>query len=366
MSFVPRLNSNGMYNNPWWYSNGNVFYSAGYGLPNCTCYAYGRYAEIRNAFAPLPTGDAGEWYDAATSFSRGQTPKLGAVVCYGDDNQTNPGHVAIVEVINSDGSIVTSNSAYNSTYFWTETVTASSNYTPTWAVNRGYHLQGFIYNDATEISPYVVAAMCGCFSRESTVNPGVWENLQPPQSQNIWHELNVGFGLGQWTNTNGDTDGRLWELHDWVTHSGYTDGDGNGQMDFLVNKEKTWYNSEYTRGNYTSLAEFLASGSTNLEDLTWDFLANWEGMPGDAFNQRYAAAQVFYDYIVAHKNDDPSQYTWLSSNGYLSMANNTPEQQNNVMCIYFWFTDYSPTPPTPPTPTERTSMPLWMMLRYLP
>lgn len=38
MAFTPRLNSSGMLNNPKWYSE-NIFYQAGYGLPNCTCYA---------------------------------------------------------------------------------------------------------------------------------------------------------------------------------------------------------------------------------------------------------------------------------------------------------------------------------------
>lgn len=39
MSFVPRLTDNGIMNNPKWYSE-NPFYLAGYGLPNCTAYAW--------------------------------------------------------------------------------------------------------------------------------------------------------------------------------------------------------------------------------------------------------------------------------------------------------------------------------------
>ena len=38
--FEPRLTSAGMRGNPYWYSR-NPFYQAGYGLPNCTCYAWG-------------------------------------------------------------------------------------------------------------------------------------------------------------------------------------------------------------------------------------------------------------------------------------------------------------------------------------
>lgn len=41
-SFTPRLNSDGMQGNPCWYAN-NPFEQAGYGLPNCTAYAWGRW-----------------------------------------------------------------------------------------------------------------------------------------------------------------------------------------------------------------------------------------------------------------------------------------------------------------------------------
>ena len=40
VAFVPRLTRDGMQGNPYWYSR-NPFYLAGYGLPNCTCYAFG-------------------------------------------------------------------------------------------------------------------------------------------------------------------------------------------------------------------------------------------------------------------------------------------------------------------------------------
>lgn len=148
--FTPRLNSNGMEINPWWYSSGNIFYAAGYGLPNCTCYAYGRYAEIRGAFAALPGGNGGEWYDAATNFERGSTPALGAVICYTSRSGEYDGHVAVVEIIHEDGHLTTSNSAYGGTYFWVAEVYPENGYMETWmTTQRDYYCQGFIYNDAT-------------------------------------------------------------------------------------------------------------------------------------------------------------------------------------------------------------------------
>ena len=149
MAFTPRLSSAGMQGNPWWYSADNIFYAAGYGLPNCTCYSYGRYAEARGDWADLPSGNGGDWYDAATGFQRGPTPALGSVICYTSPSGQWDGHVAIVEQINQDGSIVTSNSAYNGTYFWTATVRPENGYLEAWMAppNRDYVCQGFIYND---------------------------------------------------------------------------------------------------------------------------------------------------------------------------------------------------------------------------
>ena len=38
--YIPRLTSDGIMNNPYWYDR-NPLYLAGYGLANCTCYAWG-------------------------------------------------------------------------------------------------------------------------------------------------------------------------------------------------------------------------------------------------------------------------------------------------------------------------------------
>ena len=95
MSFVPRLNDNGILNNPKWYSD-NPFYQSGYGMPNCTCYAWGRFWEIgdpandgSNKPVNLPTGDGGQWWSSAVSsgyYETGQQPKLGAVACFSDNS----------------------------------------------------------------------------------------------------------------------------------------------------------------------------------------------------------------------------------------------------------------------------------------
>lgn len=110
-------------------SNGSV-------LPNCVGYAWGRWREILGSYHNLSRGDAGKWYgNTSDGYERGQTPRLGAVACWGG---TGNGHVAIVEEIHGDGSITTSDSAYGGRRFYT------SNRSYPYP-SGSYTFQGFIY-----------------------------------------------------------------------------------------------------------------------------------------------------------------------------------------------------------------------------
>jgi surface antigen len=147
--FVPRLNELGIRDNFHFYSQ-NPFYIAGYGMPNCTCYAWGRFWEIgdpqntgANKPINLPTSDGGQWWTdvVGSGYNIGQTPDLGAVICFSDNNGGS-GHVAIVEEIASDGTITCSNSAYQGTFFFLSYITpVNGRYD--WS---HYTCQGFIYN----------------------------------------------------------------------------------------------------------------------------------------------------------------------------------------------------------------------------
>lgn len=228
--FIPRTTAPSQ-DNEYYYA-GNIFYQCGYGMPNCTAYAWGRFYELTGEYPKLSTGDAENWYGKTSDgYARGKTPKLGAVICWargtvGDDSD-GAGHVAIVEQINSDGSIVTSNSAWNSTNFYTQTLTKDSGYT--W--NDAYTFQGFIYNpinfeggstptpstkfyygnryltdeemkvNAVYIYNYLaargwtlnaIAGMLGNMQTESTLNPAIWQSLDEGNTSG-------GYGLVQWT-----------------------------------------------------------------------------------------------------------------------------------------------------------------------
>ena len=194
-TFVPRLSEyspTDMHEpNPWWWSTGNVYYENN-PLPNCTCYCYGRVGEILGNFlATVPHDYAGEWWNLATDMPKGQTPKLGAIACYGEG--TYYGHVSIVEQINSDGSIVTSNSGYPTTFFWTETLYPENNYIASWMQRYSYVFQGFLYIDEQEqsVSPYVLSAICGNWKANPQQQNPISQTF--PLMQNMQMQLH-----GQW------------------------------------------------------------------------------------------------------------------------------------------------------------------------
>lgn len=118
-------------------------------LPNCTGYAWGRFMEcqLNVHTCNLSRGNAEIWYpNLLDGYERGQTPKLGAVICW--SSTQSGGHVAIVEKINQDGSILCSNSAYGGSRFYTNTLTP-----PNYNMGSAYTFQGFIYNPTTFIDP---------------------------------------------------------------------------------------------------------------------------------------------------------------------------------------------------------------------
>ena len=127
-SFTPRTTAPST-SNSYYYSS-NPFYKSGYGMPNCTCYAYGRAWEILGSKPSLSTGNAGKWYWYNKNngiYSYGSTPKLGAIACW-DKYDENQGHVAVVEAISGD-TITISESHYKSTNFDTRNIASnSSNY----------------------------------------------------------------------------------------------------------------------------------------------------------------------------------------------------------------------------------------------
>lgn len=186
------------------------------------------------------------------------------------------------------------------------------------------------------ISLYVIAAMCGNFFQESGVNPGIFESLTPVSWDAMWHNNTGGYGLGQWTNTSSDSM-RLLNLHNWVTSNGYADGDGYGQLAFLIH-ENVWMPNNVSPSAYSTLEEFLTSDSTNIAELTKEYLYHWEGINNGTLPQRQQFAQRAYAYITEHYGDE-SINTWTSVNAYIT---ETQALNNCVLIARYLSSGYIP------------------------
>ena len=140
-AFVPRLSAPS-FDNACYYSSDNIFYAAGYGMPNCTCYAWGRAYELSGEKPSLSPYDACTWFDYNKengAYDYGSEPREGAIACF-EYSDGGSGHVAVVEEIGED-SLVLSNSAYCGTEFYTESVPADD---PSNG-RDGWVFQGYIY-----------------------------------------------------------------------------------------------------------------------------------------------------------------------------------------------------------------------------
>lgn len=139
-SFTPRLSAPSS-SNKYYYSNTNVFYKYGYGMPNCTAYAWGRAYEILGTEPKLSWNDAGQWYDYNKNggyYKYGSTPKVGAVACW---NYSGGGHVAVVEKI-ENGKMTLSNSEWGGRSFYL-TYANTTDTNP--GGNSWWSFQGYIY-----------------------------------------------------------------------------------------------------------------------------------------------------------------------------------------------------------------------------
>ena len=141
-TFTARLTAPASNNKYFYDADYNIFYAAGYGMPNCTAYAYGRAYEILGSRPNLCPYNAGEWwsYNIKNKFySYGQTPRLGAIACW-DNYDSDTGHVAVVEQI-SGKNVTFSESAYGSANFFTQTVSTDDSHMG----YSNYRFLGYIY-----------------------------------------------------------------------------------------------------------------------------------------------------------------------------------------------------------------------------
>lgn len=340
---------NGRYTDNWYVANG-------YGPPNCTWYAYGRFNEIRGTTTPqLSYRTAKYWFeDSSRELQRGQTPALGAVICWGPPaGFTSPGHVAIVEEIHADGSLTLSESGWGAWYFHTDTVTRESGYRESWmyTTSRQYSLQGFIYQPGSQALPVwhaysttsgsgdvgyakespeahdnayltystlygygwtleAVCALLGNFDAESSYNPWCWQSPVPNHNNmSVINNDSIGYGLVQWTAPNTYIgEAVAMQSPYYAPHFRDVKGspnDGYAQLYAIENQGDKWYVRPDPDGvrHEMTFDEFKHS-TGDVPTLTKAFLANYEfpkysDTPSDPglMNRRIDAALYWYGYL---------------------------------------------------------------------
>lgn len=243
MAYVPRLTAPEA-GNPYWTStraggyNGQIV-PADYGslsawsnsvLANCTGYVHGRWMELGGVTSEiygLSNGNAAEYWGHADGLERGQTPRLGAIACYSGGLYGGAGHVAVVEQINPDGSLVFSQSDYGLDIFATPTVPAGS-YNP-WSAS-GLVFQGFIYHPAIKPEQtYKITVKNG--------NASKYEGKEGDKVQ-IIATVPTGYKFVRWTATAGKIENALSSSTNY-TFSNY-DASIEAILQKQVKKGKIW------------------------------------------------------------------------------------------------------------------------------
>lgn len=127
-------------------------------LANCVGYACGRFNEIFNQITgykgikyPQLCCDAEQFWNKAKEIGlkRSKTkPQIGSIMVW-EGLGDAAGHVAIVEKVNKKGTIIlTSESGWESNYFWNNYRYADGN----WSAGSNYRFLGFIYNPAVTMN----------------------------------------------------------------------------------------------------------------------------------------------------------------------------------------------------------------------
>lgn len=145
-------------------------------LPNCVGYAYGRFMEMAKIEScKLSTADAERWYGhISDGYERGTEPKVGAIICFRKGSASNAkdghGHVAVVEKVNADGSVLCSMSNYGGKRWELKT------YSKPYNTSTGLIFQGYIYNPYLEEKGYNGVQMKSIDELAQEVLNGVWGN----------------------------------------------------------------------------------------------------------------------------------------------------------------------------------------------
>lgn len=320
----------------------NIGYSQAYrnqqtvnGITYYDCSSFINYALLAGGFSTpgyAPTANAFTTAsEGSVLLSLGFTPVTDGSLKPGDigvSDNARQQHTEMVYQVAADGKTALWMGAHTDSYPLDRQVSIGTGWSALWFDNLYRYGGGASGGGETptpekDFSVYVAAAIAGNMWIESGIDPGIWESL----NTGTWTDLLKGYGLGQWTNTGGDTHGRLYRLHEWLSSNGYGDEDGDAQVKYIQAEGYWTVKSGYEK--YGDLNAFMNSTSTDITDLTHAWNLCWEGIKNDTWDERVQHANDCYTYISQHK-DDSSITSWVVGNRYLSVN----ERYNNAVMLY--------------------------------
>ena len=266
-------------------------------LSNCVGYAYGRFNEIGGYgyCKYLVPVNAENFIQYAGGLEVGQTPKLGACMVWRKgatlSNSDGAGHVAIVEKIVSDTQVVTSESGWGSSAFWTQTRNKGNG---NWGAGSGYTFLGFIYNPAVSDSG-------------TTASTG---NTATAEKPDVMYQVYAG---GKW----------------WGVITNYNTKDSNGYAG-VFGKEISGIRVKLSNGKTVTVRSHISGKSKTdwLAAITkWDNTGNgysgWMGKPTDCIAMKAEGCTLKYRVHVKGGG-------WL---GWISKSDIT-DYQNGLAGVY--------------------------------
>jgi len=136
-----------------------------------------------------------------------------------------------------------------------------------------------------------ICAMLGNMQRESTINPGLWQNMDEGNTS-------LGLGLVQWTPAT--------KLIEWCD---------DRNLDYLELEsqcERIEYELEnnlqyYATPSYPETFEEFTQSTESIDYLTTAFLKNYERAGVEALDERIENAEYWYSYFEGEEPDVPDE-----------------------------------------------------------
>ena len=126
-----------------------------------------------------------------------------------------------------------------------------------------------------------VAALLGNMESESTINPGIWQDLNEGNTSS-------GFGLVQWTPSTNYTN--------WATANGYESDDGYGQLEW-IDTQTTQFGPWIKTSDYDIDFEEFKTSTESCEWLASAFLKNFERAGVEVEEQRRTQARNWFNFL---------------------------------------------------------------------